>query len=118
MVYSAAKQNQTLGLEWARNPEVGLPKPDLVVFLDLEPEVQQKRAGWGEERYEEKDMQKRVREGFLALLEREEGKVMKAVNAGMTIDKVEQELWAVVKGVVEEVGEGKRGVKVGVVEPW
>src|SRR4051812_27675863 len=36
IVYSAAKRNPTLSLDWARAPEVGLPRPDLVIFLDLD----------------------------------------------------------------------------------
>ncbi|PHH68089.1 hypothetical protein CDD80_269 [Ophiocordyceps camponoti-rufipedis] len=31
MVYSAAKDNPSLTLSWARGPEVGLPRPDAVV---------------------------------------------------------------------------------------
>jgi dTMP kinase len=66
-VYSAAKQNPTLGLRWARGPEVGLPRPDLVLFLDLEENVAKARGGWGVEIYEKAEMQKRVRELFWGL---------------------------------------------------
>lgn len=65
MVYSAAKNNPELSLEWAKSPDIGLPKPDLVVFLDLEPEEAERRGGWGEEKYEKKEIQLRVRELFL-----------------------------------------------------
>src|SRR5688500_2397654 len=36
-VYSAAKNNPSLSLEWARHPEEGLPRPDICVFLDISP---------------------------------------------------------------------------------
>jgi dTMP kinase len=36
MVYSAAKENPELSLEWAKSPDIGLPRPDAVMFLDLE----------------------------------------------------------------------------------
>ena len=65
MVYSTAKGNKELGLEWAKSPDVGLPRPDLVVFLDLEPEEAERRGGWGEEKYEKQEMQLRVRKLFL-----------------------------------------------------
>src|SRR5579871_4898312 len=53
-VYSAAKDNPTLNLEWARHPEVGLPRPDICIFLNISAEDAAKRGGYGEERYESK----------------------------------------------------------------
>ncbi|TVY86163.1 Thymidylate kinase, partial [Lachnellula willkommii] len=44
IVYSAAKHLPSLSLAWARQPEVGLPRPDRVVFLDLDPEAAAKRG--------------------------------------------------------------------------
>ncbi|KAK8017386.1 thymidylate kinase [Apiospora rasikravindrae] len=67
IVYSAAKQNPTLPLGWAKAPEVGLPRPDLVLFLDLEESVARERGGWGGEVYEKGEMQRRVRELFWGL---------------------------------------------------
>jgi dTMP kinase len=67
VVYSAAKQNPSLSLSWARAPEVGLPRPDLVLFLDLDEEKARARGGWGGEVYEKSEMQRRVRELFWGL---------------------------------------------------
>lgn len=67
VVYSAAKQNPSLSLGWARHPEVGLPRPDLVLFLDLDEEAARARGGWGGELYERAEMQRRVRELFWGL---------------------------------------------------
>lgn len=67
IVYSAAKQNPSLSLSWARAPEVGLPRPDLVLFLDLDEEQARLRGGWGHELYEKAEMQRRVRELFWGL---------------------------------------------------
>ncbi|KAI1848618.1 hypothetical protein JX266_005477 [Neoarthrinium moseri] len=67
IVYSAAKQNPSLPLSWAKAPEVGLPRPDLVLFLDLEEQVARERGGWGGEIYEKGEMQRRVRELFWGL---------------------------------------------------
>ena len=61
VVYSAAKQNPSLSLAWARAPEVGLPRPDLVLFLDLDEDQARARGGWGAEVYEKAEMQRRVR---------------------------------------------------------
>ncbi|KAK3947635.1 thymidylate kinase [Pseudoneurospora amorphoporcata] len=67
IVYSAAKQNPSLSLSWARAPEIGLPRPDLVLFLDLDEEQARLRGGWGGELYEKAEMQRRVRELFWGL---------------------------------------------------
>lgn len=67
IVYSAAKRNPHLGLAWARGPEVGLPRPDLVLFLDLDEGRARARGGWGAEAYEREETQRRVRELFWGL---------------------------------------------------
>ncbi|KAI9047173.1 hypothetical protein LZ554_008627 [Drepanopeziza brunnea f. sp. 'monogermtubi'] len=119
MVYSAAKQNPSLSLSWAQSPDVGLPKPDVVVFLDLEAEEAEKRGGYGEEKYEKRDMQMRVRELFLALLEGEgDEKGMRVVNAGAGVDVVGERIWKEVEGVVRAVSEGSRGKELDRVRAW
>lgn len=67
IVYSAAKNSKSLSLSWAKAPEVGLPRPDMVLFLDLEEEVARERGGWGGEVYEKGEMQRRVRDLFWGL---------------------------------------------------
>lgn len=67
-VYSAAKNNPNLSLEWAWQPEVGLPRPDICLFLGISAQEAAKRGGFGEERYETGGMQERVRKLFGDLL--------------------------------------------------
>ncbi|CAJ2507330.1 Uu.00g085160.m01.CDS01 [Anthostomella pinea] len=67
IVYSAAKQLPSLSLSWAKAPEIGLPRPDMVLFLDLEETVARERGGWGGEIYEKGEMQRRVRDLFWGL---------------------------------------------------
>lgn len=90
MVYSVAKSLLTLGFKWARAPEVGLPRPDLVIFLDLDPEEAKKRGGYGDEKYEKIEMQRKVREGFYALSSggEEESEDMVIIDAGSTVEEV------------------------------
>lgn len=122
MVYSAAKQNPSLPLAWARSPEVGLPRPDLVVFLDLEEEAAKARGGWGEERYEKKEMQERVRELFWGLKKgtvgeafAEEREDLVVVDAGGSVEGVAEEIWKVVGPRVDEVEGGAFGKDVRIV---
>jgi len=61
VAFTAAKG---LNFEWCRGPDQGLPKPDLVCFLDVSPEEAAKRGNYGDERYEKQDFQAKVRENY------------------------------------------------------
>jgi len=45
--------------------DVGLPAPDMVLHLDMPVATLLERDGFGEERYEERDVQRKARVGFL-----------------------------------------------------
>lgn len=87
-VYSAAKGNLNLSLQWAWQPEVGLPRPDLCLFLSISTEEAARRGGFGVERYENDAMQKRVRELFLALLELPHNDEICVIDAGKPVGEV------------------------------
>ena len=89
-VYSAAKANPTLSLEWAWEPELGLPRPDICLFLSISAEEAAKRGGYGAERYENEAMQARVRELFRTLFERQ--KDVYVVDAGKTLTEVSKDI--------------------------
>jgi len=117
MVYSAAKRNPALSLDWAKAPDVGLPRPDAVVFLDLEPEEAEKRGGYGDEKYEKKEMQRRVRELFLDLLHvKGDEAEMRVVNAGESVEIVGDRILEKIEETLKCVAEG--GVEVGKVSAW
>jgi dTMP kinase len=101
-VYSAAKLNPQLDLEWAWAPDIGLPLPDMVVFLTISPDKARERGGYGEERYETVKMQEQVREKFQELLYRVPGRVMR-IDAGESIEEVETEILQAVEGALNLV---------------
>ncbi len=86
--YSAAKG---LDLEWCKSPDVGLPQPDLVIFIDLEASVAQARAGYGEERYEKIEFQARVRKLFAELM-KHQGDLWKVIDGNKTPEALHQEI--------------------------
>jgi dTMP kinase len=80
VAFSASKvTSSALSYEWCRNPEIGLPAPDLTMFLDIAPEKARERGGYGEERYEKEEVQRRVRGVFERI-----GREMLAGGAGET----------------------------------
>lgn len=102
-VYSAAKNNPKLGLRWARHPEEGLPRPDVCIFLELSPAEAAKRGGFGEERYEKKELQDRVRELFNEMKKSPDGDDFVTINAGASIEQVQNSIWDAVKSVCDRV---------------
>lgn len=91
-VYSAAKDNPDLSLEWAWQPEVGLPRPDLLLFLSISLQEAAKRDGFGQERYETDVMQTRVRDLFENLLSMHHDHEIRVIDAGPPIDEVAQKM--------------------------
>ncbi|KAM3619557.1 uncharacterized protein V6R79_010098 [Siganus canaliculatus] len=55
-------------LEWCKKPDEGLPKPDLVMFLQLSPAEAALRGQYGEERYESSSFQRTVQKKFEQLM--------------------------------------------------
>lgn len=119
LAYTLAKDNASITPAWARAPEVGLPRPDAVVFLDLDGEVAASRGGWGGERYERRGVQERVRGVFRGLVQGrlgegwdEEREDLVVVDAGGSVEAVGEEIWRVVRPRVEEVEGGAVGAEV------
>lgn len=59
IAYSLAKN---LDKAWICMPEKGLPKPDIVLFLDTKPVITTTRSGFGDEVHEQGDFQQNVYE--------------------------------------------------------
>lgn len=91
-VYSAAKENPSLSLEWAWQPEIGLPRPDMCLFLQISPGEAAKRGGFGAERYENETMQSRVRELFQALFDLQPSGDIHIIDAGRSFQEVSEEI--------------------------
>ena len=64
-------------MEWCQAPDVGLPQPDHVVFMDIEIETAIGREEFGNERYETVQLQQKVRDNFF--------KMMKTSNVEWTV---------------------------------
>mmetsp|Transcript_25764 Transcript_25764/g.89722 ORF Transcript_25764/g.89722 Transcript_25764/m.89722 type:complete len:229 (-) Transcript_25764:23-709(-) len=96
VAFSAAKEG--MSVEWCRAPERGLPAPDVVLFLDLSVEEAAARGGFGEERYEVEEFQRRVRKNFSDL---RDGSWV-TVNAARTEEEVAAEIKAVALAAADE----------------
>lgn len=99
VAFSAAKPS--LSYEWCKAPDISLPAPDAVLFLDISPEVAQQRGGYGEERYEKEEMQIRVRQIFRQIeadtLRSNSHIIWSTIDASGILDEVERRIQEVVK---------------------
>ncbi|KAM9663816.1 thymidylate kinase isoform 1-T1 [Trichechus inunguis] len=67
VAFTAAKEN--VSLDWCKQPDVGLPRPDLVLFLQLQLADAARRSGFGRERYEDGAFQERALHCFQQLMQ-------------------------------------------------
>lgn len=94
-----------LDYAWCRAPDVGLPSPDITLFLDVSADAAKKRGGYGEERYEKEEVQLRVRDVFVRIGEEVEGAGgrWEVIDADESQEDVQGVIWDTVKDLVKGV---------------
>lgn len=95
---------QGLDYTWCKSPDVGLPLPDLTCFLSVSPDVAASRGGFGEERYESREMQAAVRRVFATIAGEVGPQRWREVNADGTMEDVERELLSLAEGLLAQEG--------------
>lgn len=89
VAFTSAKPG--FSLEWCMNPDMGLPKPDLVMFLQLNPNVAANRGEYGNERYETSAFQCTVQQRFQELMQ-DSSINWKVIDAARTIEEVHKDI--------------------------
>ncbi|THG20909.1 hypothetical protein TEA_016950 [Camellia sinensis var. sinensis] len=100
VAFSSAKG---LDIEWCKAPEMGLLAPDLVLYLDIPPEKAAERGGYGGERYEQLEFQRKVARSYQILHDAS----WKTIDACLPIEDVEKQLQEVVLDCVTTCQKGK-----------
>ncbi|KAJ8309764.1 hypothetical protein KUTeg_011629 [Tegillarca granosa] len=95
VAFTSAKQG--FDMQWCKQPDIGLPKPDAVIYLTLSPEAAEKRGTFGKERYEKKEFQQKVSENFEKLKEDN----WKVIDADKSVDDLHTELCDIVCEVID-----------------
>nr|XP_048297923.1 thymidylate kinase isoform X1 [Myodes glareolus] len=89
VAFTSAKEN--FSLDWCKQPDVGLPKPDLILFLQLQLLDAAARGEFGLERYETGTFQEQVLLCFQQLM-KDENLNWKVVDASRSIEDVHEEI--------------------------
>ncbi|KAG6801926.1 thymidylate kinase isoform X1 [Apis mellifera caucasica] len=66
--YTAATTGKNLN--WCREPDSGLPSPDLVIYLSISKKSQSLRSNWGDERFENVEFQELVASNYEKLIDK------------------------------------------------
>lgn len=91
VAFTSAKPG--FSLDWCKMPDVGLPKPDLVMFLQLSPSDAALRGQFGEERYENSDFQKAVQQKFEVLM-KDPSINWQVIDASRSVEDVHKDITA------------------------
>ena len=103
VAFTAAKNAPGLDLNWCRAPEIGLPRPDALLYLELSLEEAARRGGFGEERYETNEMQRKVTENFEKMKEN----WWDIVDANRDMDVIHEEVVSIAMAAVEKCQQGE-----------
>lgn len=100
VAFTSAKEN--FCLEWCKQTDAGLPKPDLILFLQLSPEEAAARGNFGGERYENGAFQEKVLQSFRHLM-KEKTLNWKTMDASKSIEDLHREIKTVAEKTMQEV---------------
>ncbi|XP_010110182.2 thymidylate kinase [Morus notabilis] len=100
VAFSSAKG---LDMDWCKAPEIGLLAPDLVLYLEIPPEKAAERGGYGGERYEHLEFQKKVSKSYQALHDAS----WKIIDACQPLEDIQKHLQEIVFDSVATCQRGK-----------
>ncbi|MCO5610727.1 hypothetical protein L7F22_064968 [Adiantum nelumboides] len=100
VAFSSAKG---LDLNWCKAPDEGLPAADLVLYLNIHPEIAAARGGYGGERYEKVDFQMEVVRYYKKL----QDSTWQTIDATKSIDEVQEDIQKAALRTIAECGEGQ-----------
>uniref|UniRef100_A0A0B6YQ72 Thymidylate kinase n=1 Tax=Arion vulgaris TaxID=1028688 RepID=A0A0B6YQ72_9EUPU len=95
VAYSAAKG---LSIDWCRQSDVGLVKPDKVIYISVSSEKAAERSQYGIERYEKQEFQQKVNNIFLQL---QDPSYWQTVNGDASIDALHNEVYNITTEVIK-----------------
>ena len=96
VAFTMGKDIEGVDIDWCKSFDVGLVKPDAVLYLKCDDS--ENRGGYGTERYENKVHQEKTAKIFELL---KEDDYWSDVNANGSIEQVRDRIWTIVKEVKE-----------------
>ncbi|XP_078036928.1 thymidylate kinase-like [Augochlora pura] len=94
--YTAATTGRNLA--WCKEPDRGLPNPDIVIYLDVSKGSQRKRSNWGKERFENTSLQQSVALNYNKLIDSK----WSIINADRDVSAIHSEILDEVLETIEK----------------
>lgn len=91
IVYSVAKG---LNIEWCKSCDIGLPEPDIVIYIDCSIKTITERADYGEERYEKTQFLEKVKKMYEMFFN---NKFWNNVDGDRTVDEIHSNIFETIK---------------------
>ncbi|XP_076233224.1 thymidylate kinase [Calliopsis andreniformis] len=95
--YTAATTGKSL--DWCKQPDKGLPCPDLVILLKVSKQSQKLRSNWGNERFENTELQQSVAFNYEKLRD----KTWSVIDADQEISIIHSQVLEKVLDIVEKI---------------
>lgn len=105
IAYAAAEQHADMSWDWLHECEADLPLPDIVVYLEIDPDVASRRGGFGTERYDDVSVLRKVAANFRRLMASDKSGRWHVVDATLP----EEEVHAKILAIVQKHKEASRG---------
>ncbi|VDM98814.1 unnamed protein product [Thelazia callipaeda] len=103
IAYTLAKEDESVTMEWAKMADIGELRPDCVIYLNLPLEEAQKRDGFGHERFDFNEFQKKVNNVMVKLAAEDED-LWQIIDASLSVDEVSETVWKTVAPTLNNVG--------------
>ncbi|XP_027731727.1 thymidylate kinase [Vombatus ursinus] len=98
VAFTSAKEN--FSIDWCKQPDVGLPKPDLILFLQLNSLEAAKRGDFGTERYENSAFQEKALQCFCQLM-KDDSLNWKTIDASQSIEDLHKEIYSLSEETIQ-----------------
>ncbi|XP_041353676.1 thymidylate kinase-like isoform X2 [Gigantopelta aegis] len=98
VAFTAAKKGFTI--DWCCQADIGLPRPDTVLYLTLSSEAASKRGDFGDERYETVAFQKLVAQNFEKLSKMDDS--WEVIDADRSVDEVHSQIYNITKRLIDK----------------
>jgi dTMP kinase len=86
----------SVDMEWTSNTEIGLPKPECVIFMDIKPSQIVNRDNFGEERYEQIEYQNKVYTNYMDIMT-DDQIIWYILDATLTINTLHERIISIVE---------------------
>lgn len=89
-----------ISIDYSYSTEIGLPKPDILFYFNTSIEILQNRNGYGDEKYETIEFQKRVKQYYEMIIKNSIHQKWITIDASQSIETIHQHLIEIIMNFI------------------